>query len=107
MSAVDVGDKVDAASYRQSDHWITNTARGGDSIACPITPDIEELALRAAEAVEADIAGVDLVETEEGCKVIEINVGAEFHGLIETTEADIAGEIVSFLMEKARTRVLA
>lgn len=99
-----VGDRVIAASYRGSEHWITNTARGGASTPCPITPDIETLALGSARAVGADIAGVDLVETDEGFKVIEINVGAEFHGLIETTETDIAGVIVDYLIERANVR---
>lgn len=96
-----IGDSVIAASYRQSDHWITNTARGGISAPCPITPEIEDLALRAANAVGAEIAGVDIIETPEGYKVIEINVGAEFHGLIETTDRDIPGEIISYLVSKA------
>lgn len=97
-----IGDKVVAASYRNSEHWITNTARGGESVSCPVTPEIEELALRSAFAVGADIAGVDLVETPDGLKVIEINVGAEFHGLIETTSADIPAEIVCYLMGKVQ-----
>ena len=61
-----VGDRVVAASYRMSDHWITNTARGGQSISCPVTPEIEEMALRACRAVGARWAGVDLMETERG-----------------------------------------
>lgn len=102
-----VGDRVIAASYRASEHWITNTARGGASTACPITPEIESLALGSARAVGADIAGVDLVETDEGCKVIEINVGAEFHGLIETTDTDIAGIIVDYLCAQVEARTPA
>lgn len=97
-----VGNQVIAASYRSSEHWITNTARGGKSEACPITPELEDLSLRATRAVSADIAGVDLIETPEGYKVIEINVGAEFHGLIETTDIDIPREIVSYLVQKAK-----
>jgi [lysine-biosynthesis-protein LysW]---L-2-aminoadipate ligase len=96
-----VGDRVVAASYRNAAHWITNTARGSTSTHCPVTPDIEDLALRAARAVRGEIMGVDLVETNEGLKVIEINVGAEFHGLRETTDTDIAGEIVEYLVGKA------
>lgn len=96
-----VGDRVVAASYRNAEHWITNTARGSTSTHCPVTPEIEELALRAARAVRGEIMGVDLVETNEGLKVIEINVGAEFHGLRETTDADIPGEIVEYLVQKA------
>ena len=46
--------------------------------------------------------GVDLVETDEGLKVIEINVGAEFHGLMETTDVDIAGKSSTMWSAKAR-----
>ena len=98
-----VGDRVVAASYRNAKHWITNTARGSTSTHCPVTPEIEDLALRAARSVGGEIMGVDLVETDEGLKVIEINVGAEFHGLRETTDTDIAGEIIDHLIKKAAT----
>jgi [lysine-biosynthesis-protein LysW]--L-2-aminoadipate ligase len=89
-----------AASYRSAEHWITNTARGARSTHCPVTPEIEDLALRAARAVKGDIMGVDLIETPDGMKVIEINVGAEFHGLRETTDVDIAAEIIDYLVQK-------
>ena len=59
-----VGDDVLAASYRTAKHWVTNAARGAESVPCPITPDIEDLALRACGAVGARLAGVDLIETE-------------------------------------------
>ncbi len=95
-----VGDRVVAASYRNAAHWITNTARGATSTACPVTPEIEDLSLRAARAVGGEIMGVDLIETADGLKVIEINVGAEFHGLRETTDTDIAAEIVDYLVRK-------
>jgi [lysine-biosynthesis-protein LysW]--L-2-aminoadipate ligase len=89
-----VGERVLAASYRQSEHWITNAARGGKSEACPITPEIEELSWRACIAVGARFAGVDLMETDEGLKIIEVNTGGEFKGLLSTTDVDIAAEIV-------------
>jgi [lysine-biosynthesis-protein LysW]--L-2-aminoadipate ligase len=89
-----VGERVLAASYRTSEHWITNAARGAVSLACPITPEIEELAWRACIAVGARLAGVDLIETPDGLKVVEVNTGGEFKGLLSTTEVDIAGEIV-------------
>ncbi|MGB3327701.1 MAG: lysine biosynthesis protein LysX [Thermomicrobiales bacterium] len=89
-----IGGKIVAASYRTSEHWITNAARGAVSVPCPVTPEIEDLALRACEVVGARLAGVDLIETDEGLKVIEINTGGEFKGLMTTTDRDIAGEIV-------------
>ena len=89
-----VGDRVLAASYRSSDHWITNAARGAVSLPCQVTAEIEELALRACDAVGARLAGVDLFETPTGLQVVEVNSGGEFKGLMTTTDVDIAGAIV-------------
>lgn len=97
-----VGDRAIAASYRNAEHWVTNTARGATSTHAPITPEIEQISLAAARAVGGEIMGVDLVETDAGLKVIEINVGAEFHGLMETTDVDIAGEILDYVIGRAR-----
>lgn len=100
-----VGDEIVAASYRTSEHWITNAARGAVSVPCPVTPEIEELALRACKVVGARLAGVDLIETNDGLKVIEINTGGEFKGLMTTTDRDIAGEIVEEAARVAREAV--
>jgi len=97
-----VGDRVLAASYRMSAHWVTNAARGATSMPCPITPEIEDLALRACDAVRARLAGVDLIETKDGLKIVEVNSGGEFRGLISTTDVDIAGEIVSEALATAK-----
>lgn len=91
-----IGGEVVAAMYRTSAHWITNTALGGSPQRCEPTAEMTKLALDTASAVEAEIAGVDLIESTEGIKVLEINTGAEFHGLIETTEEDIPGRIVGY-----------
>ncbi len=97
-----VGDRVLAASYRTAAHWVTNAARGAVSMPCPITPEIEALANRACHAVGACLAGVDLIETPDGLKVIEVNTGGEFAGLMTTTDVDLAAAIVE---EAVRTAV--
>ena len=100
-----VGDRVIAASYRTSEHWITNTARGAVSKPCPVTPEIEAMAITACRAVGARWAGVDLVETDRGLLCIEVNSGGEFHGLMTTTDVDIADAIVGeavFLAERGK-----
>ena len=97
-----VGDRVIGASLRSSEHWITNVARGATTAPCEVAPEMEEIALRAAAAVKGEILGVDLVETEEGLKVIEINTGAEFKGLVEATGVDVPAEIIAYLQRKAR-----
>jgi len=96
-----VGDRVIGASYRSSDHWITNVARGAATAPCEVTAEIEHIALKAAAAVKGEILGVDLVETEAGYKVIEINTGAEFKGLLEATGVDVPGAIVSYLLSRS------
>ena len=100
-----VGDRVLAASYRTAKHWVTNAARGAESVPCPITAGIEELALRACSAVGARLAGVDLIETRDGLAVIEVNTGGEFKGLMSTTDVDIAGAIVDEAIRMARVGV--
>lgn len=96
-----IGDKVLAASYRTAQHWVTNAARGAVSVPCPITPAIEEMALRACHAVGARLAGVDLIESDDGLKIVEVNTGGEFRGLMTTTDVDIAAEIVEEAMRLA------
>ena len=100
-----IGDRVLAASYRTAKHWVTNAARGAVSVPCPITPEIEEQALRACAAVGARLAGVDLIETDDGLTVVEVNTGGEFRGLMSTTDVDIADEIVAEAMRVARRGV--
>jgi glutathione synthase/RimK-type ligase-like ATP-grasp enzyme len=69
---------------------------------CEITPEIEEVALRAKDAVGAILAGIDLMETPDGYSVIEVNTGAEFKGLMSTTDIDIAAEIIDETMRVAK-----
>ncbi|MEE9617433.1 MAG: lysine biosynthesis protein LysX [Anaerolineae bacterium] len=98
------GDEVIYAIYRRSAHWITNTARGGEPLPCPLTPEIEGLSLAAARAVGGGIVAVDLLETAEGRLLVnEVNHTPEFHGAMQATEADIAGKIVDYVLSVART----
>lgn len=104
-----VGDKVVYAVYRTSEHWITNTARGGATQPCPISPQVAELSVAAAHAVgggeiaTGNIVAVDLLETVDGQLLInEVNHTPEFHGAMQATEADVAGEIVDYVMAIAK-----
>lgn len=98
-----VGEEVVYAIYRRSDHWITNTARGGDAQPCPLSPDIATLSLAAANAVGGGVVAVDLLETADGQLFInEVNHTPEFHGAMEATDADVAGAIVDYVMRIAK-----
>ncbi len=107
IRAIVVGDRVLAAIYRNAEHWITNTARGGHGTLCPITPEIEELCLRAAQAVGGGVLGIDLVEhPERGLLVNEVNHTTEFHTLQPLSGIDVADEIVAYTLEVARERMM-
>ncbi|MBE9507738.1 MAG: lysine biosynthesis protein LysX [Chloroflexi bacterium] len=96
------GDEVVYAVYRRSAHWITNTARGGEPLPCPLTPEIAELSLAAAQAVGGGIVAVDLLETADGRLLVnEVNHTPEFHGAMQATDADIAGKIVDYVLKIA------
>jgi len=100
-----VGDRVLTAIYRKSEHWITNTARGGEGEICPLTPEIEELCLRAAHAVGGGLLAIDLIEhPQRGFLVNEINHTMEFHTAQPISGIDIAGEIVEYVSRLARAR---
>jgi len=103
IRAIVIGDRVLTAMYRKSEHWITNTARGGEGELCPITPEIESLCLGAAKAVGGGVLAVDLIEhSERGYLVNEINHTMEFHTMQPVSGIDIADEIVNYVMEVAK-----
>ncbi len=93
-----VGDDCIAAVYRTSEHWITNTARGGRTSNCPVTTELAEISLQAAEAVGGGVLAVDLFETREGLLVNEVNYTMEFRNSIDVTGVDIPERIVSYLL---------
>ncbi len=100
-----VGDRVLTAIYRKSEHWITNTARGGEGELCPMTPEIEKISLDAAHAVGGGVLAIDLVEhPQKGLVVNEINHTMEFHTAQPTSGIDIADEIVGYTVEIAKAR---
>ncbi len=102
IRAIVIGDRALTAMYRKSEHWITNTARGGEGELCPITPEIESLCLGAAQAVGGGVLAVDLIEhPERGYLVNEINHTMEFHTMQPVSGVDIADEIVAYVMQVA------
>jgi len=97
-----VGDQCIAAIYRESEHWITNTARGARASNCPVTNDIAELSLAAANAVGGGIVAVDLFESGDALLVNEVNYTMEFRNSIETTGVDIPAQVVAHVAREAR-----
>jgi [lysine-biosynthesis-protein LysW]---L-2-aminoadipate ligase len=95
-----VGDQTICAIYRTSEHWITNTARGGKGTTCPVTPELNSVCVAAAQAVGGGVLAIDLFEDpERGLTVNEINHTMEFHTTVPTTGVDIPGFIIDYVVK--------
>jgi [lysine-biosynthesis-protein LysW]--L-2-aminoadipate ligase len=94
-----VGDRTICAIYRNSAHWVTNTARGAVASNCPVTAELDELCVRAARAVGGGILAIDLLEdAERGLLVNEINATMEFRNSIAPTGVDIPNEMLDYVL---------
>ena len=105
-----VGDETICAIYRDSAHWITNTARGGKASNCEVTEELDRVSRQAARAVGGGIVAVDLLESERGLLVNEVNYTMEFRNSIDTTGVNIPAKIVDYTLAVGsanRTRRLA
>ena len=89
-----VGGEVVAAIYRTSEHWVTNTARGAVASNCPLYDELVEVSLGAARAVGGGVLAVDLLESERGLLVNEVNHTMEFRNSVTTTGVDIPAKVV-------------
>lgn len=103
IRAVVIGDQVVCAIYRSSDHWITNTARGGQGEVCSLSPALEEICLAAASAVGGGVLAIDVFEDRErGYLVNEVNHTMEFHTLAPVTGVNVADLIIEYTLQVAR-----
>ncbi len=93
-----LGNRVLAAIERRADGWRTNVARGAEARPIHLTPEQEELCLRAAQVVGTEYAGVDLLTGTDGSPyVLEVNGVPGWKGLQAATGIDVATEIVVYL----------
>jgi len=103
-----IGERTVCGIYRNSSHWITNTARGGKAEICPITAELNVLSLAAAQAVGGGVIAVDILEdSQRGYLVNEVNHTMEFHSTVPLTGVDIPGMLVDFAMSVAGNHSLA
>lgn len=104
-----IGDRVVASMKRQAKEgeFRSNLHRGGSSEPIRITPDERSTALRAAKIMGLNVAGVDLLRSNRGPVVMEVNSSPGLEGVEKTSGKDIASEIIEFIEENAeygRTR---
>jgi len=102
-----VGGRVLGAIQRHASNgeWRTNVSRGGSARPFELPPAWEQLALRAAAAIDADYAGVDLLPSRDGTVfVLEVNGIPGWRGLQQATGLDVAGVIVDHLVGRVRAK---
>jgi RimK family alpha-L-glutamate ligase len=96
-----LGGRVLGAIERRADGWRTNIARGGEARATRLPDQWAALAIRAAAAVGAEYAGVDLLPARDGTPyVLEVNGIPGWQGLQQATGLDVAGALVDHLARR-------
>jgi tetrahydromethanopterin:alpha-L-glutamate ligase len=97
-----VGGRAVTAMRRVSAHWVHNVAQGAICHAAPLTPDLADIAQRAAQALDLDYAGVDLMPAAgaQPIQVIEVNGVAAWRGLQRVTRFNIARALVDDLLDR-------
>ena len=99
-----VGDKVVAAMKRQGAEgdFRSNLHRGGSAEVIKITPEERSTAVRSAKAMGLNVCGVDLLRSNHGSVVMEVNSSPGLEGVEKATKIDIAGKIIEFLEKNAK-----
>jgi ribosomal protein S6--L-glutamate ligase len=106
-----IGDKVVASMKRQAKdgEFRSNIHRGGQASLIRITPEERSTAVRAAQTMGLNVCGVDILRSNHGPVVMEVNSSPGLEGIETATNKDIAGQVIDWLEKhhkhgKTRTR---
>lgn len=99
-----IGDKVVASMRRQAKEgeFRSNLHRGGTGNMAKITPEERSTAVRAARIMGLNVAGVDLLRSNHGPVVLEVNSSPGLEGIEKTTGKDVSGLIIEFIEKNAK-----
>jgi len=102
LRAFVVGDRVVAAMRRvaQGDEFRANVHRGGRVEKVDLSPEYAAVAIRAAQIMGLRVAGVDMLEADDGPLVIEVNSSPGLEGIEEATGVDVADAVIAHLEEQ-------
>jgi len=101
-----VGNKVVAAMKRQArrGEFRANLHKGGSAVEVKIDPKERDMAIRAAEVIGLNVAGVDIIRSAQGPLILEVNSSPGLEGIEAATKKDIAGDIMGFIEKNSRRR---
>lgn len=95
-----VGGKIIGALYRTSRHWITHLDKGAILSRCDITPELEKVALDAADAVNGGFVAIDIVESDTGLMAVEVDYTVEFSQYFPVLDENIVDELLDYVVGK-------
>ena len=101
-----IGGKVVASMMRQAEEgeFRSNLHRGGEALPVKITKAERAIAVKAAKAIGLNVAGVDLLRSESGPKVLEINSSPGIQGVERATGIDVATHMIEYIEKNVRPR---
>lgn len=97
-----VGDRVIAAMKRVASNWKTNYSQGATPQAIQLEKPLEDLAVKSARSIDCKVGGVDILESQAGPVVVEVNSQPGWRGLQTVANVNIADEIVDFVLSDMR-----
>ncbi len=97
-----IGDRVVASMRRVANGWKTNYSQGARPAPAKISREFEDLAVKSAKAVGCKIAGVDILESPDGPRIVDVNSQPGWKGLQVVTDVNIADEIVSYVLSEIK-----
>ena len=99
-----VGDKVIASMKRQAPEgeFRSNIHRGGTAEKIKLTPEERSTAVRAARTMGLNVAGVDILRSNHGPVVMEVNSSPGLEGIEAASKIDVAGKIIEFIEKNAK-----
>ena len=102
IRALVVGDRVVAAMRRraQEGEFRSNVHRGGSTEIVELDRDFERVAVQSAQIMGLRVAGVDMLESESGPLVLEVNSSPGLEGIETATGLDVAGAIVDYMLSQ-------
>lgn len=95
-----IGDRVVAAMNRIGEGWKTNVSQGAKSVSILLSRELEDLAVKAAKTVGCEVAGVDIMKGPDRYVINEVNSQPGFRALQATTNVEVAGSIVDYVLKK-------
>jgi [lysine-biosynthesis-protein LysW]---L-2-aminoadipate ligase len=101
IKAYVLGGEVVGAIYKVSEHWRTNTARGGRAVLCPVDDDLAKLLEATAAVIGDGVLGIDVLEDRDGRRYVnEVNDAPEFHGAVEVLPVDLVARYVDHVLSR-------